>query len=428
MASKAKRIPKASGFVKPGFEHVQDVFRQSIERGVERGGSFAAYYRGELVVNLWGGFADEDARRPWQHNTASNFYSSSKSVSAMVMAHLVERGLVKYEQPVCSYWPQFAQNGKENITLKQILSLKAGLPVLSEPFKLCLLRDDPQRLEQLLAEQKPWNTGDCAAYSPVVIGLYLDQIVKKVDPQQRGLAEYFQAEIAQPFGIDFHIGVPKSEFWRKARQEVTVRGEEYKKYQLQMASNPNIDQDLMVTAATQPSDFLRNSYINNPDFAELPCGASHGVGSAEGMAKLHGILANGGGTVDGRRLLSEDTIEMLQTPLSIGPEKMFGIDLFYGCGMELLPVLEGGKLHYNIGHGGFGGQFAVADVKHKTGWAYCTNYLDPRIMLTGSTKWRALEKVLFECVHALEGTTVSRKHIDKASELRETLQRLKSRL
>ena len=86
--------------------------------------------------------------------------------------------------------------------------------------------------------------------------------------------------------------------------------------------------------------FVQNSFFNNPEVIELPCGASHGVGSTAGMAKLHGILANGGSTVDGRRLLSENTIQMLQSPLNTGPEKTFGVDLFYSCGMELLPILE----------------------------------------------------------------------------------------
>lgn len=430
MASKAKPkdVPSAAGFVKQGFEHVQDVFRKSIESGIERGGSFAAYYKGELVVNLWGGFADEESRRPWKHNSASHFYSTTKAASALVIAHLVDRGLVKYDQLVSSFWQQFAQNGKEKITLKQIVSLKAGLPVLSEPFMLASLRDDPEGLELLLAKQPPWDTGDAAAYSPIVIGLYLDQIVRKLDPRHRSLAEYFRDEIAQPFGIDFYIGMPKCEFWRTTRQCVTVRGEEYKKYQQQLASNSAIDPQLLITSATQPTDFLRNSYINDPEFVELPCGASHGVGSAAGMAKLQGILANGGCTTDGRRLLSQEVLHLLQTPLSIGTEKTFGIDLFYSYGMELLPILEGKKVHYNVGHGGFGGQFAAADLQHKTGWAYCTNFLDPTIMLTGSTKWKPLEKALFQCVHALEGLKCGRTHLHTADQLREALRTNTSKL
>ncbi|KAL8603602.1 hypothetical protein ACOMHN_022554 [Nucella lapillus] len=428
MAKRVIQIPKCAGFVKKGFEHVQDVFRESIERGVERGGSFAAYYKGEEVVNLWGGFADEEANRPWKYNTTSNFYSSTKSVAAIVIAHLVDRGLVNYDQPVASYWPQFAQNSKENITLKQILSMKAGLSALSEPYKLSLMRDDPQELENLLAKQTPRNLGDAAAYSPIVIGLYLDCIVRKVDPHSRSLSHYFWDEIAQPFGIDFHVGAPKSEFWRKARQVVTVRSEEYRKSQRKLLRNPAIDLELVAIMASQPSDFLRNSHINDPEFAELPSPSSHGVGSATGLAKLHGILANNGCTSDGRRLLSLDALHTLQTPLYVGLEKTFGMDFFYSCGVSLLPVLEGDQLHYNIGHGGYGGQFAAADIKHKTGWAYCTNYLDPTVLLHGATKWNALEDALFHCVLALEGVKVTRKHVNDCTELQNILKKLQSKL
>ncbi|XP_076458676.1 beta-lactamase domain-containing protein 2-like isoform X2 [Babylonia areolata] len=344
------------------------------------------------------------------------------------MAHMVERGLVSYDQPVCSYWPQFAQNGKEGITLKQILSMKAGLPMLSEPYKLSLMRDDPEKMEGLLAEQTPWDTGDRAAYSPIAIGLYLDCIVRKVDPKTRSLSHYFQEEIAQPFGIDFHVGTPKCEFWRKTRQVVTVRGEQYKQHQMKLLSNPALDQLLLATMATQPTDFLRNAHINNPDFAELPCPSSHGVGPAVGVARLHGILANRGRTVDGRCLLSEDTLHKFQTPLYIGLEKTFGMDFFYSYGMELLPVLEGDELHYNIGHGGYGGQFAAADLKHNVGWAYCSNYLDPTILVSGTTKWNTMEEALFRCILALEGATVTRRHISDHTEVQALLQKRQSKL
>ncbi|KAK7507185.1 hypothetical protein BaRGS_00001120 [Batillaria attramentaria] len=410
MASKLRKVPPGDGFVRPGFEHVQDIFRQSIENGVERGGNFAAYFRGELVVNLWGGFADEEANRPWKHNTAGIFYSTTKSPSAVTIAHLVDRGFLSYDQPISSFWPEFGQNGKEQITLKQMVSLKAGLPLLTDPFPLSLLRDDLDDLSRRLAQQIPWNTGGIHAYSPLVIGLYLDQIVRRADPQKRSLSEYFRQEIAEPFGIDLSIGMPKSEQWRVPRMTVTVRGAEYKKYQMQLAINPNIDMELLLQSQTQPTDWLRNAFIHNPDMLELPCGASHGVGSAAGMARLHGILANGG-SLAGRRLLSEDAIQLLQTPVSAGPEKLFGIDLFYSYGMELIPVLDGNKVTYNMGHGGFGGQFAAADTQYKTGWAYVTNYLDPTIMLAGKAKWPALEKALYQCIHKLEGVNVTRRHL-----------------
>ncbi|XP_025112314.1 beta-lactamase domain-containing protein 2-like isoform X2 [Pomacea canaliculata] len=421
MAASTLKVPAADGFVKPGFEHVQDVFRQTIEEGIERGGSFAAYFQGELVVNLWGGFADEEARRPWKYNTASVFYSTTKSPSAVVIGHLVDRGYLDYEQPISRYWPEYGQNGKEKTTLKQLLSLKSGVPVLSDPFKLSLIRDDPQQLESILAQQTPWKMGDeFYAYSPVAIGLYLDQIVRKVDPLKRNLSQYFQEEIAKPFGVDFHIGISKPAYWRVARPVVTVRGQAYKKYIQQMAANPDLDINLLLLSQSQPIDFQRNSLIHDPDFMELPVGSTHGVGSAEGMAKLHGILANGG-LLRGQCLLSAQTLKLMQTPLSMGTEKHFGQEMFYSYGMTLLPVLEGNEVKYNFGHGGFGGQFAASDVQHKTGWAYVTNYLDPTIMVTGNCKWQKLEEALFKCVQKVKGINLPRKHILSARDLQNTL-------
>ncbi|KAL8603601.1 hypothetical protein ACOMHN_022553 [Nucella lapillus] len=409
MAKRETKIPECAGYVKKGFEHVQNVFRESIEGGVERGGSFAAYYKGEEVVNLWGGFADEEANRPWKYNTTSNFHSSTKSVAAIVIAHLVDRGLVSYDQPVARYWPQFAQNVEENITLKQILSMKARLAGLPKPFKLSLMRDDPEELEHLLVQQTPWNAGDASAYSPVVTGLCLDCIVRNVDPHCRSLSHYFQDEIAQPFGIDFHVGAPKSEFWRKARQVETLQGEEYKKVLRSLFSSPAIDQEMLADMVLQPADFLTSI---------LPWGrVSYRTGQAArypGQRRLH--LRWQTASVTGR------TPHIASTALRrTGEDVRQG--LFYSCGMSLLPVLEGDQLHYNIGHGGYGGQFAAADVKHNTGWAYCTNYLDPTILFQAAGKWKALEDALFRCVLALEGVKATRRHVNDCTELQNILEK-----
>ncbi|XP_033744814.1 beta-lactamase domain-containing protein 2-like [Pecten maximus] len=127
---------------------------------MDKGGSVAAYYEGELVVNLWGGWVDEEADQRWRQDTMPCFHSATKSLSALVIAHLVDRNLLKYTDKIATHWPEFAQHGKEDITLETFITNKAGLSGTREPVPVRLLLDDPKKLGDILAKQKPlWEPG-----------------------------------------------------------------------------------------------------------------------------------------------------------------------------------------------------------------------------------------------------------------------------
>ncbi|XP_060084460.1 beta-lactamase domain-containing protein 2-like [Ylistrum balloti] len=197
--TEAKETPYVDGFVKDGFEKVRDVFRANLENGSDEGSSVAVYYEGELVVNLWGGWVEKEAGMKWREDTMPCFYSSTKSPSALVIAHLVDRGLLDYNEKIAKYWPEFAQNGKENITLETYISNKAGLSGNEEPLPLRLMLDDPKKFGDILAKQRPlWEPGTKHGYHPLTFALYLDQIAK-------------------PFDIEFYIGLPKELYYRAPR-------------------------------------------------------------------------------------------------------------------------------------------------------------------------------------------------------------------
>ncbi|GFO39407.1 beta-lactamase domain-containing protein 2-like [Plakobranchus ocellatus] len=372
------RFPKPTGFVAPGFERVLQIFRENYENGMEKGSSFAAYYKGQPVVNLWGGLADWEVKREWKEDTMGLFYSTTKFMAAITIAHLVERNLLTYEEKVSKYWPEFGQNGKENITVEELLAYRAGLSILSNDFYCSWIRDDPQRLHDMLVKQKPlWPPGTAHGYHMYTIGLYLNELVKQVDVKGRTLSKYFDDEIAQPIGIDFYIGVPKSLYYRVARLEpVPV---DKVKYMQALASSKG-DAQMLQKALYQLKDWSSIRALNNPDFLELPVPSSHGAGTALAVAKLMGILANGG-QHEGKTVLSPASILKLQEPLSYGIDLFSGFGDIYGRGSWLIPIVEGEQNWYMYGHAGFGDQMGAADPHYKTGFAYTTNRVDPMLTL-----------------------------------------------
>ncbi|RUS71720.1 hypothetical protein EGW08_020517 [Elysia chlorotica] len=409
------KFPEPTGFVAPGFERVLHVFRDNYKSGLETGSSFAAYYKGEPVVNIWGGLADWQVKSAWKEDTMGLFHSTTKFMAALTIAHLVERDALNYGEKISKYWPEFAQNGKENITLEQLLSCQAGLAALSDNFYLKWIKDDPQRLHNLLARQKPlWSPGTAHGYHPITMGLYLNEIVKKVDKKGRTLSQYFQDEIAKPFGIEFYIGLPKSLYHRVTRLEPMKV--DIKKL-AEILNNFQGDAELYRLAFSQPQDWFSTRILNDADFLELPISSSHGVGTALAVAKLMGIIANGG-QHEGKVMLRPESINGLQMPLSHGTDLTLGNSQVYGRGTMLIPIVAGEKSWFMFGHTGYGEQIGAADSHYRTGFAYTTNRVYPSMDQLGmEIKWKSLATVLFQCIHEFEGVQIERMMLDTVEEL-----------
>ena len=163
------RLP-VSGDVAPGFERVADEFARNFRRRGELGAACAAFVGGEKVVDLWGGHRDRAASEPWEEDTLVIVYSTSKGMAAMTLALAHSRGWLDYEERVCAYWPEFAQQGKERITVRQLLAHQAGLFAIDEPVDRSLVAD-LDRLAIVLARQKPaCEPGTRQAYHALSLG------------------------------------------------------------------------------------------------------------------------------------------------------------------------------------------------------------------------------------------------------------------
>ncbi len=206
---KQQRSRAVAGFVKPGFEPVQEAFVDNFERRDELGAACCIYRHGEKVVDLWGGIRDEASGEPWEEGTMVVVYSTTKGMSALAMALAHSRSLFDYEAPVATYWPEFAQQGKERITIRQLLAHQAGLFAFDGQGERGLVAD-LDRLAAVLARQKPAHEpGARQVYHAVTLGYYQNEIIRRVDPRHRTIGQYFQEEIAAPLGLDFYIRLPE---------------------------------------------------------------------------------------------------------------------------------------------------------------------------------------------------------------------------
>src|SRR5688572_25636090 len=198
------------GYVSRGFEGVRATFAENFARRRELGGACCAYQRGEKVVDIWGGIRNKQTGEPWEGRTMVIVYSATKGLAAMTLAIAHSRGWLDYEERVCTYWPEFAQQGKERVTVRQLLAHQAGLYTLDEPIDRELVAD-PDRLAAMLARQKPaWEPGTRQAYHAITLGFYESELLRRIDPQHRTLGQFFDDEIASPLELDLYIKLPNN--------------------------------------------------------------------------------------------------------------------------------------------------------------------------------------------------------------------------
>ena len=199
---------QVSGWVAEGFEAVRAAFEENFQYRNEIGAACAVYHKGQPVVDLWGGWRDPKARAPWVEDTLVLVFSTTKGMASLAVAVAHSRGLFDYDESVATYWPEFAQEGKGDVTVRQLLSHQAGLSAIDEPMDLDLL-GNPDRVAAAIAKQAPaWEPGRRHGYHGISLGWYESELVRRVDPQHRTIGRFFADEVASPLGLEFYIGLP----------------------------------------------------------------------------------------------------------------------------------------------------------------------------------------------------------------------------
>jgi CubicO group peptidase (beta-lactamase class C family) len=385
------------GHVSRGFEIVRDVFAENFNRRRELGGAVCAYYRGEKVVDLWGGLRSASTREPWQPDTMVLVYSATKGLAAMTLALAHSRGWLDYEAPVCRYWPEFARHGKETITVRQLLAHQAGLFAFDEQGDRHLIAD-LDRLAIVLAHQAPvWPPGERQAYHAITLGYYEGELVRRIDPRHRSLGEFFQDEIATPLGLDVYIRLPES--IPDARLATLERPSGWRILTgfpprfLVQAMNRRSNISRALSGSEFPRD-ERRVYARN---FEVPSGG--GVGTARAIAHAYSVFATGGRELGLRR----DTLRLLAAP-AIAPVRGFfdecmkvsGVQFSLGF-MKSSAVWPFGNPE-SYGAPGAGGSLGFADPEAGVGYGYVTSQMGTR--LTGDPRDVALRDAIYAAIRS----------------------------
>lgn len=378
------------GDVDEGYGKVADAFRANFAAGQEVGAAIAVYRDGVKVVDLWGGYRNGVTKAPWQHDTMVNMFSTTKGVAALAVAVAVSRGLFGYDDKVADHWPEFAQAGKGDVTVRQLLGHQAGLCAL-KPVPTVQDVADPARLSVILAAQKPaWPPGTRCGYHAITLGWYESELIRRTDPAGRTLGRFFADEIAAPLGLELHIGLPDSvDRERVALLHNWSRAESLLHLGVMPAAlvaasfNPV---GLLARAGSLPRGVVPwDGDYNRDDVRAIEIPSANGIGTANAVARLYGTAAAGGAAL-GLTQPVLDELKAFPTAPSRGlRDRVLRVDVVYSLGLaKPAPLCVFGSSDKAFGTPGFGGSFGFADPETGIGFAYVMNRLgfhlcsDPR--------------------------------------------------
>jgi CubicO group peptidase (beta-lactamase class C family) len=359
------------------FSAVRDAFVANFEHHDEVGAAIAVYVGGQPVVDLWGGFADGARTRPWERDTIVNIYSATKGLTATCAHMAVERGLIELDAPVARYWPEFAEAGKADIVVRDLLAHRAGLPALRDPMPPGAWTDWDWVTAALAREEPWWAPGTSHGYHAVTFGFLVGEVIRRATGKTVG--EFLRTEIAEPLGLDAYIG-----FGPELDERVAEM--------LPARPPPPEQPDALGEILADPDSMSSKAFANIEEALppavntrawrapEIPAGNGHT--NARSLGRLYAALAHG--EIDGVELLSRQAIDVAREEHSSGEDAVVLIETRFGLGY----MLPSGPADFSpnpraFGHPGLGGALGFADPEADLAVGYTMNQMrsetpDPR--------------------------------------------------
>ncbi len=363
-----------NGHCDPRFTPVADAFSALFEDPQERGAALCIEVGGETVVDLWAGSAGKEPGQDWQADTLLNLFSCTKTFAAVAALQLVGEGRLELDAPVARYWPEFAQAGKQAISVRQLLCHRAGLPAIRQPLAPEALYDWQTMTAALAAETPWWTPGAEHGYAPITYGWLVGEVIRRVDGREPGAA--IVERTAKPLGLDFHIGLNDAEFHRVAH---IARG----KGNLGDAAAQRLLKTMMTDTAalstrafTNPPSVLTST--NKPEWRRISQPAANGHGNARSLAGFYSGLLQG-------KLLDEALLAELTREHAVGEDRTlltctrFGL----GCMLDQPGVANAtyGLGPQAFGHPGAGGSIGFADPERELAFGFVVNTLGPYVLM-----------------------------------------------
>ncbi len=389
------------GDVDEGYGPVADAFRANFVNGHEIGAACAIVRDGRLVVDLWGGYRDGHTTTAWEADTLVSVFSATKGMAGAAMAVAHSRGLFDLDVPVASYWPEFAVNGKEAITVRQLLAHQAGLAVLDRKITLDEVADH-DRMGVLLAAQRPlWEPGSRHGYHAVTLGWYESQLLSRVDPQGRTLGRFFAEEVAGPLQAEFHIGVPDEV---PDERIATIHAFKPPEMLLNLGKMPR----QVLVGMLNPRSVLSRSMRCFPELMQpdawnrraslrVEAPSVNGTGQPRAIARIYGALASGDDSLGIGEATRRELERPPAAPTSGTRDVALGLEGGYAMGfLKPGPAMRFGSSSRAYGTPGGGGSLGFADPDAGVGYAYAMNRLD--FHLPVDPRERAIRHAFYTCI------------------------------
>lgn len=377
------------GFHDLKFEAVREAFADLFNDPQERGAALCIQIGGDTVVDLWAGTADKDGEHAWHTDTIANLFSCTKTFTAVTALQLVEEGKLALDAPVAKYWPEFAAAGKASITLRQLLSHRAGLPALRELLPPEALYEWQTMVDALAAEAPWWTPGEGHGYAAITYGWLVGELIRRADGRSPG--QSIMARTAHPLGLDFHIGLADDQFYRVAhiaRSKGTQGDASAQRLLMAMMKEPA---SMSTRAFTNPPSIMTST--NKPQWRRMEQPAANGHGNARSLAGFYSGLLDG-------RLLGPEMFAELTREHSVGEDKTLRTQTRFGLGC-MLDQPQVGNATYGLsakafGHPGAGGSIGFADPQREVAFGFVTNTLGPYVLM--DPRAQKLVQVLATCL------------------------------
>lgn len=381
------------GHCHPRFAPVRKAFEANLASGAEVGAAVSVYFEGEPVVDLWGGWVDKEHSRPWQWDTICTVYSTTKGLTTICAHRMVEQGKLNLDAPVTQYWPEFAENGKGEVPVHMLLSHRVGLHTVDRKLPEDAIYDW-ETMTTALAETAPfWEPGTRHGYHGLTFGWLVGEVVRRVSGKSLGAV--FRDEVAQPLGLDTHIGTGPEHDDRIARIYPVELSPDMEKARAERMSAFRSQMDPRTLAAagniTIPPDGHNSVAWRR---SEMPAVNAHT--DARSIAKVYAALSQGGG-IDGYQVLTPESIARATTEQAAGPDAVIIMPTRFALGFWLSrPEAPLGPNPRGFGHPGAGGSAGFADPDRHVGFGYAMNQMKAGLLVgsTGATLVDALYEAL----------------------------------